>query len=449
VSEPDTGPTLTDDERAELERLRAQAAQSGSGNRPRRPRTWPRTLVGYFLIVLAALLAPLSVVSVWAKGEIGDTDRYVQTIEPLASDPAVQAAVTTQLTNLAFQYLDVQSLAQQAVDAIASGDRVPPALAGRLDGLVVPITNGVRNFTQDQIGSLVRSDAFATAWVTANRAAHTAVVAALSGETRAGVTIADNAVTVNLAPFLAQVKQQLVDRGFSLASRIPEVNAQYTLFQSEDIGKVQRAYSLLDTLGFWMPFIVLGIFVLGAYIVPHHRRAAIVFGIAVAVTMLILGAALAYVRSRYLNALPPERSRDANAVVFDTLVRFLREGLRSVALIALAIAIGAFLTGHSTTARAMRGWINRAAALVRLGLSRAGLRMGGVTGAVAPRAAIVRAVLVVLAVVVLIFPDYLTPSYVLWTVLGLLVALFVLAVLVAPEPAPRESAPAQPVPQPA
>jgi hypothetical protein len=448
--------SLTQDERAELERLRMQVAElerqrtEVPARRPaRRRRTWPRTLVGYTLVALAALLAPLSVVAVWARSEVGDTDRYVATVAPLADDPAVQSAVTTQLTNLAFQYLDVQGLVQQAVDAVGSGDRVPPVVADRLDGLVVPITNGVRSFTQDQIGNLVRSDAFATAWTTANRAAHEAVVAALRGDTRAGVTVADNAVTVNLAPFLAQVKQQLVDRGFSLASRIPAVNAQFTLLESEDIGKVQRAYSLLDTLGYWLPFIVLAIFVLGAYIVPHHRRAAIVFGVAVTLTMLILAAVLAYVRHRYLNALPPERSREANAVLFDAIVRFLREGLRSIALVALAIAIGAFLTGHSTTATVLRRWINRGAALVRLGLSRIGLRMGGVTAAVAPRAAIVRAVLVVLAVVALIFPDYLTPSYVLWTVLGLLVALFLLTVLVAPEPDARAAAPAQPVPQPA
>jgi hypothetical protein len=446
VTESDTGRTLTDDERIELERLRSEVA---SRDKPGvRSRTWPRTVVGYVLVALAALLAPLSVVAVWAKAEVGNTDRYVETVTPLASDPAVQAAVTTQLTNLVFQYLDVQGVTQQAIDAIASAPRVPPALAGRLDALVPAITNGVKNFTEDQIGSLVRSEAFTNVWITANRTAHTAVVAALSGDTRAGVTIANNAVTVDIAPFVAQVKQQLVDSGFSLASRIPVVKAQYTLFQSNDIGKVQRAYSLLDTLGYWLPFIVLAIFVAGAYLVPNHRRAAIVFGLAVTVTMLLLGAVLAYARHRYLDGLPPERSRDANAAAFDTIVRFLKEGLRSVALIALAVAIGAFFTGHSTTATVVRGWLNRAAAFIRLGLSRAGLRMGGVTTAVAPRAPIVRAVLVVLAVVVLIFPAYLTPSYVLWTVFGLLLALFVLQILVTPEPEPRVAV-TQPVPQPA
>jgi hypothetical protein len=249
---------------------------------------------------------------------------------------------------------------------------------------------------------------------------------------------------------VTQVKQQLVARGFTLADRIPAVNAQFTLFQSEDIGKIQRGYNLLDKLGYWLPLIVVALIVLGIYLVPHHRRAAIVVGVAVFVTMLLIGAALAIVRSRYLDGLPPERSRAANAVVFDTIVRYLRVALRSVAVIALALAFGAALTGPSRTAVVLRGWATQAAAWVRLGLSRLGLHLGGLTALLAPRAAIIRAVLVALAVFVLFPPDYLNPSYVLWDVFGLLVALFVLQVLVTPEPArPAVSPPPGPVPLPA
>ena len=42
---------------------------------------------------LVALLAPLSIVASWAHDEISDTDRYVETVTPLASNPAVQKAI--------------------------------------------------------------------------------------------------------------------------------------------------------------------------------------------------------------------------------------------------------------------------------------------------------------------------------------------------------------------
>jgi len=160
MTEQDPQRILTEDERAELESLRAQVAElraevsrvDSNGARPlpakpARRRTWPRTTVGYALIALAALLAPLAVVSVWARSQVTDTDRYVQTVAPLASDPAVQSAVTTNITNVVFQYLDVQGLTQQAIDALSSSGRLPPAATQRLDSLVGPITTGVRNFT--------------------------------------------------------------------------------------------------------------------------------------------------------------------------------------------------------------------------------------------------------------------------------------------------------------
>ncbi|WP_194896383.1 hypothetical protein [Catenulispora pinisilvae] len=52
-----------------------------------------RSIASALLLALAALLAPLAVASVWMADEIGDTDRYVATVAPLATDPAVQNAV--------------------------------------------------------------------------------------------------------------------------------------------------------------------------------------------------------------------------------------------------------------------------------------------------------------------------------------------------------------------
>ena len=96
---------LDPEERAELERLRAEVAELRSQAaapplaeppvavppRPRRQR-W-RSVVATLLIVIGCILAPISVVAVWTKNLVTDTDRYVATVQPLASDPAIQSAV--------------------------------------------------------------------------------------------------------------------------------------------------------------------------------------------------------------------------------------------------------------------------------------------------------------------------------------------------------------------
>jgi hypothetical protein len=99
------GGALTEGERAELERLHAEEptlgsqAPEGSGpdeGRPRR-RRW-RTVVAVLLIVLGCVLAPLAGVAVWARNQVTNTDRYVATVAPLASDPAIQNAVADKIT---------------------------------------------------------------------------------------------------------------------------------------------------------------------------------------------------------------------------------------------------------------------------------------------------------------------------------------------------------------
>ena len=101
------------------------------------------------------------------------------------------------------------------------------------------------------------SDAFADAWVQANRVAHEQLVKALTGEGGGAVTVANDTVSVNLAPFVETVKQRLVEAGFSLAARIPAVDASFVLFQSDDIPRARSAFNLLNTLGVWLPVVAL------------------------------------------------------------------------------------------------------------------------------------------------------------------------------------------------
>jgi hypothetical protein len=185
---------LSVEERAELERwrvevagLRAQAqtqavpgGATGPPGRPGGQQRW-RVVVAAVLIVVGCVLAPLSVVAIWARNQVTNTDRYVATVSPLARDPAIQQAIADQITAQIFRYLDVQGLTGQAVEALS--DRgLPPRLAQQLQALSGPIANGVQGFTRDQVGKVVASDAFADAWVQANRLAHQELVAALTGE---------------------------------------------------------------------------------------------------------------------------------------------------------------------------------------------------------------------------------------------------------------------------
>jgi hypothetical protein len=437
------------EERAELERLRAEVAtlrsqvQGGGAPPGRKPaaaggrQRW-RTIVASLLIVLACVLAPLSVVAVWTRNQVTNTDRYVATVAPLAKDPAIQNAIADQITTQVFTYIDVQGLINQSVDALSQRG-LTPALANQLQAFAVPIANGVQSFTRSQVGKVVASDAFADAWVQANRVAHQQLVAALTGEGGGAITVQNDTVSVNLAAFIQVVKQRLVDGGFSVAARIPEVNASFVLFQSDDITRARSAFQLLDTLGIWLPILVLVLLVIGVYVAKDHRRALVGAALGVAAGMVVLALALAVFRSIYLDAVPSTvLPHDAAAVLYDTIVRFLRLGLRTILVLALVVAGGAFLTGQSVTAVRARQGLSNAIAWVAGGAERAGLSTGPVGTWVYANKRALRIAAVALAALALVFWGRPTGKVVLGLTLALLVALAVIEFL--GRPAPRTDA---------
>ena len=454
---------LSVDERAELERLRsenaalrAQAGRGGaadqdtvrlpSGRSAARQR-W-RTVVATLLIVVACVLAPLSVVAVWTRNQVTNTDRYVATVSPLASDPAIQNAIADQITAQVFTYIDIRGLTTQAAEALAQRGNLPPRLADQLQAFAVPIANGVQSFTRDQVGKVVASDAFTNAWIQANRTAHAELVKALTGEGGGAVTVENDTVSVNLAAFVQTVKAQLVASGFTLAERIPEVNASFVLFQSKDITRVRSGFNLLNTLGVWLPIIMLILLVVGVYVAKDHRRALVGAAVGVAVSMVVLALALAIFRSIYLDAVPANLlPHDAAAVLYDTIVRFLRLGLRTILVLALVVAAGVFLSGQSVTAVRTREGLGRAIGWLQGGAEQAGFSTGPVGAWVYERKRALRIGAVTLAALVLVFWGRPTGK----VVLGLTVALLVVLALIEflgrrPGPAaPVEAAPAAPL----
>jgi hypothetical protein len=442
----DTGHGLTDDERAELERLRAELVTLRSQARraetagpadggitaPAARQRW-RMVVATVLIVLGCVLAPLAGVAVWARNQVTNTDRYIATVAPLASDPAIQNAIADQITAQVFTYLDVRGLTTQAVDALAQRGNLPPRVADQLQALSTPIANGIQSFTRTQVGKIVQSQAFADAWVQANRLAHQELVKALTGEGGGAITVENDTVSINLAAFIQTVKGQLVAAGFTLAERIPQVNASFVLFQSKDITRARSAFNLLTTLGNWLPFIALLLLALGVYVAKDHRRALMGAGLGVAVAMLLLALGLAVFRSIYLDAVPAAvLPHDAAAVLYDTIVRFLRAGLRTVFVLGLVVAAGAFLTGQSISAIRTRQGLARGIGWLRRGAEGAGLRTGPVGTWVHANRRALRIGAVALASLALVFWTRPTGKVVIGLALALLVVLVVIEFLARP-----------------
>jgi len=420
----------------EVERLRARVAELETQletaeppppkKKPGRKSPW-WAVSSAILITLACVLAPLGVVSVWASAELSNTDAYVETVAPLAHDPAVQKAISTEVTNTIFENLDVQAYTTEALTTIANQPKVPPRIAEALPGLAIPITDGVQSFTKDQVDKFVASDKFAQLWDQVNRVAHEQVNVLLSGQQGGALSAQGNTITVNLGPIIAQVKTQLVDQGFSLASKIPTVDKSFVLAQSDSISQAQGFYSTLNTLGVWLPVAALVLFVAGVVLTRDRRRGLLKAALGLTGAMLVLGVALALARSWYVGTTPAGiLDEQAAGSVFDTLVRFLRTGLRMVAVVGLVVALGAFLSGPSTFAAKTRATFEGGLGSVRGSAESAGWHTGRFGTWVLRYKRALQATLAILGGLVLVFWSRPTG----WVVLGIALAVVLLLAVI-------------------
>ncbi|WUH93114.1 hypothetical protein OG900_25345 [Streptomyces sp. NBC_00433] len=338
--EPGDGP-LGADERAELLALRKRL--------PAR-RRW-RAVLSAVLITLAAVLAPLSAVAVWIADEMADTDRYVATVAPLARDPDVRDAVTDRVTDAAMAKFDLDSL----LSSVTPSDR--PELEKALGALHGPITTGIRDFVRQTVASFVASDAFATLWEQLNRQAHAAFTGALTGDSDSAVKVSGDAVVLNLAPVVAQVKQRLLNSGLGAASLIPEVRTDFTLVKSKDVQRVRTGFRALQIAGNWLPVVTVVLAAGGVLLAARRRRALAAAALGIAAGLAVLWIGLAIFRVIYLDHLPAGTNQAAAGAIYDQVVRFLRVTMRMVIVLGVLVAAGAWLSGSGRWAvRVTTAW---------------------------------------------------------------------------------------------
>lgn len=262
------------------------------------------------LLVLLAVLVPLSALSAWVDLEIDDTDRYVAAVSPLASDPAVQTTVADLVTEEAMRQIDLG-----------------------------PLQDTVREFLHETVRSFTTTEAFRNAWDTANRAAHEAVAAALDGDS-------GEAVTIDLAPVIDQVKQDLVRDGVPFADQIPVERTEITVLGPGQADDLRNSFRLLRYGSIWpaVATLVFLVLVVGIATVRRGTRAGL-WATATVGTGFVLGAIVLRVlvavgRGRVLDEVP-DSDRDAAAAVVDALTASLRTTVWVVLAVGAALVVGA------------------------------------------------------------------------------------------------------------
>jgi hypothetical protein len=380
---------------------------------PPRPRRRHRFFVA-LLLVLGTVLTPITIVALFVNTEITDTSRYVQNVEPLASDPAIQAFVADDVTKRLFAEVDVEQYVQEV-------------LPDRAQSLTGPLTGALRNFVHETTLRVLQSSQFQDIWATANRAAHKALVAVVTGRDGGAVTASQNGVvSIDLSQVAQQVQQRLEDSGLDLFSRIPiaRISGEIPVFQSKDLYKIRRATSALDTLAFVLPILVFASFGGAIFLSQSRRRGFVSAALGFTLGALVLALLLNVARSVYLDkATSADLPYDAAAAVYDTLVRFLRTSVRAALMLSIVVVVAVFFAGPSRLALWFRGHVRSTAAWLGEQSDRAGWRWLSAPRFVVGHKGALRTGVAVIAFVILFQWDHPTPAVIFWAAVLTLAAL--------------------------
>lgn len=294
------------------------------------------------LLVVACVLAPLSVLAVWTKNTLLDTDQYVATVGPLATNQQIIAAAAANITAALVADTDVEAKVRDALPDRAKF--IAPAVASSLEDVVNQLAVKV-----------LSSPRFEAVWERANRRAHDQVVDVLTGNGGKTITTKSGVVAVNLGPVVDRVRKRLDSLGIDVfsAADAKRISPRFVLFQSDDLEQAQSATDLLQKGAVVLPIVTLLLFAAAIALSRSRRKTILHAGLGLAIGMLVILTAFNLGRTFYLDAVK-SANRDAAAAVYDQVLNFLRLSARTGFVVGIIVAIGAWLAGPGSLATRLR-----------------------------------------------------------------------------------------------
>lgn len=311
---------------------------------PRRGSERARTVAATVLIVLGVVLAPLAAVGAWVHEQLIDTGSFVETLAPLASEPAVQAFVSGEIMTAVEANVDIDEIVRELFSGI-EGLGLPPRSAAALGLLEAPAAEGVRSIMRTGVEGAVESPQFAALWEAALRESHQRAVAVMQGDPNAVLQLSDDGVlSLSLGTVVDGVRESLIDQGVRLATLTPAIDRSIPIVTSKPLVQLRAGYGFAVQFGAWLPWLTFGLLALGIGFARGRLRVFVRTGLGLALAFLLLVVALGIARAAVIGELSSGvMPAETAGVVFDQLAHGLTSSALLLTVLSLVIAFVAWL----------------------------------------------------------------------------------------------------------
>jgi len=300
-----------------------------------------RSIAAVIALILGLGLLPLGTVTYWGNRTVTDSERYIETMGPLAYSEEVQDSISVFLTDKIEEQVDPEALVNQVfaglIEEYPSLKALVPIVAGAIDSLIAQV-----------VDRLVRSDQFKQLWDVANVAAQKSIMAILEGNDDGPVQLQGDEVVLDISSLIDQVKAGLVERGFSAAANIsvPEAERQIVLLEAPQLAQIRTIYSFTSPIAAGLIWVAILLLVLAAVLSRRRPRMVAWIGGGAAVGGLVLVIGLGIGQSVFVDTLANTPFAKASQVFYDQLLKFLYNAAYStIALGVIVMVIGLYLCG--------------------------------------------------------------------------------------------------------
>jgi hypothetical protein len=302
-----------------------------------------RAIASRIAAIAFAVVLPLATVATWGVGTVANSDRWVATLHPLASDRTLTTYVANEGAARVISQLHVQDRIQKLL---------PPG-AAFLSGT---LTSQLQLTLASAIGRALRSGSFQSLWDRENRLTHDVAVAVLEG--RANSTIAvTHSVVLNLSPAILEGLRQFDLHGNHFFdplrhALLHERSFVLRILDSTELQRAQGYFHLAITLRWLLDVSALLLAIASIFAArPLHR------GLRRLALSTIISAAVTYsaLRIGIHLAVPfaptPIRVTD---VILNAVTSFLRRDLVALIILGFAALILSYLLANSGDVRRLR-----------------------------------------------------------------------------------------------
>jgi hypothetical protein len=345
------------------------------------------------LAVLTVLALVASLVAIWARETLYDSDRFMEVVQPALDDPAFYAGLSDFVADESLVALDLETRIATALDQldvylsealVGAIDPDPQVLARiqafdrpTLSALAPSLSSSLEDRVVAIVEEFVTSEELQARLPDLVRQVHTGGVALIRGETASlpNVYTDNGEVRLDLVPVITEALQRAVgelqeflpdvtlpapvagavDQGRDqlreqlaegLQARLPEDFGQLTMMTGSALSEVQQTARQVDRLVGAMAILALVLLGLSIAVSPARRRTVIGLALGVVAALVLTMLLVRRLEAALFDQIVDPEGSHAVRQAYAELASSLRTTAVLVAVLAILISVIAYLAGR-------------------------------------------------------------------------------------------------------